>query len=307
VLTRPNLVVLGLPILMFVTTRPGPRHDRYLGGALFTLAMLPGPIAVAAINQHLYESVFSSGYGSVATIYASGHFAPNLVNYATWLLVQTPFIVLGLAAPSVLRRKGESDARRVTALALAFSAVVLLSYLWYTPFDNWTYLRFLLPAFPLMLSLAATVLVLMAPRPALRRALTVTAIVAAFSAWGAWAGRAAFQVQTDEARYLAAGRFAATLPDNAVILSNQHSGSLRYYANRITMRFEWLEPDMYMEALEYFQRLGRPVYVVLDDWERDIFRARYAPITDLSWLDRPPLLLAGRRVHFYAVPPLQNR
>jgi hypothetical protein len=211
---------------MFVTTRPGPRHDRYLGGALFTLAMLPGPIAVAAINQHLYESVFSSGYGSVATIYASGHFAPNLVNYATWLLVQTPFIVLGLAAPSVLRRKGESDARRVTALALAFSAVVLLSYLWYTPFDNWTYLRFLLPAFPLMLSLAATVLVLMAPRPALRRALTVTAIVAAFSAWGAWAGRAAFQVQTDEARYLAAGRFAATLPDNAVILSNQHSGSL---------------------------------------------------------------------------------
>ena len=81
-------------------------------------------------------------------------------------------------------------------------------------------------------------------------------------------------------------------PDNAVILSNQHSGSLRYYAGRITMRFEWLDPDMYVPALAYFERLSRPVYVVLDHWEREIFRSRYGSVADLSWLDRPPLLLA---------------
>ena len=39
---------------------------------------------------------------------------------------------------------------------------------------------------------------------------------------------------------------------SAVILSNQHSGSLRYYAGRMTMRFEWLDPDMYVPALEHF-------------------------------------------------------
>jgi hypothetical protein len=88
-----------------------------------------------------------------------------------------------------------------------------------------------------------------------------------------------------------------------VILSNQHSGSLRDYANRITMRFEWLDADMYGEAIDHVRGLGRPVYVVLDDWERDVFRQRYASAADLSWLDEPPLLLAARRVYFYALVP----
>ena len=130
----------------------------------------------------------------------------------------------------------------------------------------------------------------------------VTALAATLAIWGVWVGRPAFHVRADEARYVAAGRIGAGLPDNAVILSNQHSGSLRYYGGRITMRFEWLDPDMYVPVLEYFDRLSRPVYVVLDDWEREIFRSRYAAVSDLSWLDRPPLLLAGQRVYFYAIP-----
>jgi len=47
-------------------------------------------------------------------------------------------------------------------------------------------------------------------------------------------------------------------PDNAVILSNQHSGSLRYYAGRITMRFEWLDPDMYRSGARVFRAAERP-------------------------------------------------
>jgi len=110
-------------------------------------------------------------------------------------------------------------------------------------------------------------------------------------------------VRAEESRYVAAGRFARELPATAVILCNQHSGSLRYYANRITMRFEWLEPDVYLEALDHVRRLGHPIYVVLDDWEREMFRQRYGGVADLSWLDEPPLLLASRRVYFYALPP----
>ena len=48
---------------------------------------------------------------------------------------------------------------------------------------------------------------------------------------------------------------------------------------------------------------GRPVFAVLDESERDVFRARYAEVTDLSWLDRPPTLVAANRVYFYEVPP----
>jgi hypothetical protein len=194
-------------------------------------------------------------------------------------------------------------------LALLVVATVALSYLWYTPFDHWTFLRYLLPAFPSMLALAAAAFALLAPRAPWRRALAFAALATVLAGWGLWTGRAAFRVRAEESRYIAAGRFATELPDTAVILCNQHSGSLRYYANRITMRFEWLDPDMYTTALDHFRRLGRPVYVVLDDWERDVFRTRYAGVTDLSWLDEPPLLLAARRVYFYAVvpPPEQAR
>jgi hypothetical protein len=270
--------------------------------------MLPGPLAVAAINQYLYESAFASGYGTFSTIYAGEHLLPNFVNFTTWLLqTQTLFIFVGLAAPLVFRRRGHMDARRITDLALGVSAAVLLSYLWYTPYGDWTYLRFLLPAFPPMLALAAGVIVLMAPTAPRLRTVMLSTLLVILAIWGGWTGRSAFHLRADEARYAVAGRFAAALPDNAVILANQHSGSLRYYANRITMRFEWLEPDVYPAALNYLEQLGRPVYVVLDDWERDVFRARYAAVADLSWLDRAPLVVASQRVYFYAVPQRQNR
>jgi 4-amino-4-deoxy-L-arabinose transferase-like glycosyltransferase len=302
IITRPNLAVLALPILAFLMSRQPTWRKRWWNGCAFIAGVLPGPMAVAAINQHLYGSALSSGYGTFSTIYAGRHVAPNLVNYTTWLLQTQPFLLLGLAAPFLLRRRGDASARPIARLALAFSGAVLLSYLWYTPFDHWTYLRFLLPAFPPMLALAAAAFTLLAPRSERRRMFACAALIVVLATWGPWMGRAAFHVRAEESRYPAAGRFATALPGNAVILANQHSGSLRYYANRITMRFEWLDPDMYGAALDHLRGLGRPVYVVLDDWERDVFRARYSTSADVSWLDEPPLLLAARRVYFYAIP-----
>jgi hypothetical protein len=298
VLTRPNLLVLAVPIVAFVARRDGMKH-----AAAFTAAMLPGAFAIAAVNWYLYESPLASGYGTFGTIYAGRFFVVNLANYTKWLLqTETPYILLACAAPVVFARRGDVSARRISILCLAVSALVFLAYLWYTPFDNWTYLRFLLPALPLLLALAAAVVIALAPSDARRRTILVGTLVATVAGWGLWAGRSAFQVRNDEARYAAAGRFAASLPTNAVILANQHSGSLRYYADRVTMRFEWLEPDAYTEAVAYLVRIGRPLYVVLDDWERDVFRARYSPVADVSWLDDPPLAVAARRVYFYAVP-----
>jgi hypothetical protein len=224
-LTRPNLVVLALPILLYVIGRPGTRRERIGRGTVFALSMLPGPIAIAAVNQHLYGAPFASGYGTLSTIYA------------------------------------------------------------------------------FLLALAASAFAHIAPRAGWTRAAAFSTVVILLAGWGIWMGREAFRVRADESRYVVAGRFARELPENAVILCNQHSGSLRYYANRITMRFEWLDADMYRNAVDHIRGLGRPLFVVLDDWERDVFRQRYAGAADLSWLDEPPLLLAARRVYFYQVVP----
>lgn len=303
ILTRPNLLVLALPVVALIMLREALWRQRVVRGLAFTLGVLPGPIAVAFINNHLYGSPFSSGYGTFATIYAGRYFAANLLHYPLWLVqTQTPFILLALAAPVLLRRRGQLDAGRLALFGLAFSLVVFLLYLWYTPFDHWTYLRFLLPAYPVMLAASAAAFVLTAPQAPRRRALAFTTLAVVLATWGLWQGRGAFTVHAEESRYRAAARFASVLPVNAVILCNQHSGSLRYYANRLTMRFEWLDPDMYAPAIEYLRASGRPVYVVLDESEREVFRSRYAGVADVTWLDAPPLLLASGRVYFYQVP-----
>ena len=73
--------------------------------ALFTLATLPGPIAVAVFNNHLYGSPLASGYGTVgATIYAGRYFLTNRAVLAWLVETQTPFILLAFAAPFLLRR-----------------------------------------------------------------------------------------------------------------------------------------------------------------------------------------------------------
>ena len=126
--------------------------------------------------------------------------------------------------------------------------------------------------------------------------------------WGVWEGRQAFLTRGYEARYRAAARMAASLPENALFLSNLHSGSLRYYAHRLTLRFESLAPDLFVSALEQMRTSGRPLFVVLDEAEREAFRAQYAAVADLSWLDGPPTLIAAKRVFFYQLwPPVDDR
>ena len=45
------------------------------------------------------------------------------------------------------------------------------------------------------------------------------------------------------------------------------------------------------------------MFVVLDESEREVFRAQYASVADLSWLDEPPTLIAAKRVFFYQLWP----
>jgi len=308
ILTRPNLFPLAFLLAVLILMRTAGARPRVWRATVFTLAMLPGPIAVAVIDNHLYGSPFASGYGTVDTIYAARNLVTNLVRYPTWLVESTPFILLAFAAPFLLRRAGRVAESRLSLFALIFFAGVLALYLSYTPYDDPEFLRFLLPAFPLMLAAAAAAFGVLAPAAPRQRTTACAAVALLLAVWGVWQGREAFLTRGYEARYRAAARMAATLPENALFLSNLHSGSLRYYAHRLTLRFEWLEPDVYAAALEQLRKSGRPLFVVLDESERGAFRARYAPVADLSWLDAPPTLIAARRVFFYQIwPPADDR
>jgi asparagine N-glycosylation enzyme membrane subunit Stt3 len=304
ILTRPNLFPLALLPGVLILMRSARGRTGVSRAAVYAVAMLPGPIAVAMINNHLYGSPLASGYGPLETIYASRYVVTNLVRYPTWLIeTQTPFILLAFAAPFLLRRAGRLVASRLSVFALIFFAGVILLYLSYSPFDDPESLRFLLPAYPITLAAAAAAFGVLAPKDERRRATAFAALALVLAVWGVWHGRYALRTRDDEARYRAAARIAATLPEDALFLSNLHSGSLRYYARRLTLRFDWLEPDVYAEALEKLRESGRPLFVVLDESEREPFRARYGSVADLSWLDEPPTLIAAKRVFFYQLWP----
>ena len=79
-----------------------------------------------------------------------------------------------------------------------------------------------------------------------------------------------------ERRYVDVARFIASHTDpDAVILSVQHSGSLRLYADRLTLRYDVLDPLWLDRAVEYLQSIGRRPYFVLDGGEVDAFRQRF--------------------------------
>jgi hypothetical protein len=165
ILTRPNLVPLALLVGVLILMRAADIRIGVRRAALFIVAMLPGPIVVAVFNNHLYGSPLASGYGTVDTIYAGRYFVTNLVRYPTWLVeTQTPFIVLVFVAPFLLYRAGRRAASRLSVFAMTFSAGVFLLYVWYTPYEDREYLRFLLPAYPLMLAAAAAGFDVVAPQ-----------------------------------------------------------------------------------------------------------------------------------------------
>ena len=55
----------------------------------------------------------------------------------------------------------------------------------------------------------------------------------------------------------------------------QHSGSVAYYTDKLPFRYDIVDPTSIDEALEYLRRQGRPIFVLLDDWEIPVFAARF--------------------------------
>jgi hypothetical protein len=284
VLTRPNLVPLAVvPAILITggTVAHGARHlVRRLG--LYTICLLPGPVVVAILNTHWYGSPLQSGYGSFDYLYAVDRFWPNVRLYGQWLVETQSLFVAFALLPFVFTRSRHDTGlirhRYVRAAIVAFTVILLISYLFYLVFKEWPFLRFLLPAFPFMLVLAAGGLASLL-RPVLAGANLIVVLVGiALCAWMIQVGaaRAIFDLQRFEHRYIRVARdIRAITPDRAVFLSLQHSGSLRYYAQRLTLRYDFMPTQGLNRAVEALHARGMPPYLLLEDWEEPAFVARF--------------------------------
>lgn len=296
---RPNLAPLAAVLVVWTVLADGRR-----AAVRVALGTAVSVIGIGLFNARVYESPLTSGYGTTSDLYAFGFFAANARQFAGWLAeVETPVVVLAglfFVAPGLLPASKIPRARLLLGGSIA---VVLLSYLFYNPFDAWWYLRFLLPMWPVMMLLTAAALETIARRwlrPVYPFAVAAAVVYLAWHGVRTAVDRSAFDLGRGERRYLDVARFVAghTEPD-AVILSVQHSGSLRIYADRLTLRYDALDPLWLDRVVSYLQSIGRRPYFVLDGGEVDAFRQRFGAANRAGALDWPPMATLGGAIAVY--------
>lgn len=309
ILIRPNLVLLTIPMgLWFFLRRTAPHGGRLASAACFAAGAVPGALAVAAINSALYGSPTTSGYGSFEEQFAWSHVAGNAARYLSWFAqAQTPIALAAFAALLLPVRRiwpGLED-RRILGVTAAFTAILWLQYFAYLEFDSWSYLRFLLPSWPfLMTGLGAMIIagistLRLSP---IARAAACAAIVAALAAWtvGIASRSEVFGQRQAAAHEAPLGQLVRQhTADNSVVIAFERSGSIRYYAGRTTLRYDFLPPDWLDRAVEWLTARGVRVYAVLDPNHLEQVRTRFAGQRALAALERPVFLYEPNRTALY--------
>lgn len=301
VFIRPNLVPLAAVLVVSLSWRAIRSHGfsprALLPPLLFCVCLVPGVAFVAALNNDLYGSPFTSGYGNLGNIYSLSNVPRNALQYTQWILQSgCGYVLVGILAafifwPRIVRPPHAGPPTRVLAAGLIL--VVVASYLLWVPFkpEEWRYLRFLLSFWPVSIVLAASLLLHLMTRIRLPAAPTVLLVLAAgISAHGARRADEYGAFSLDESRYVKAGEYIANHTEHdAVVLAMQHSGTVRYYGSRLTVRYDWLDRSSLDSSVRTLTRLGRHSYILLEDWEEPEFRRRFAKDNTLGRLDWTPI------------------
>jgi hypothetical protein len=283
-LTRPPLALAALVLAFIAWAKGRPVLIRLLA------AFLPFAIGLALLHAILYGAPTASGYGNADDLFAVATLPQNVRVYGRWLLsVHTPLLLLLVAAAWI-----GSD-RRFALIASAMFAAVAIPYLVYVPsYDDWETLRFLLPGllFLLMAAALASVHLLEAwmPPPAAALTAAVLSVVACVSWYQYVDNRQVFSLWLLESRYPRVGEWMTrnSAPD-AIVLASLHSGSIRYYSGRTTIRWDRVPPTEFAPMLAAIVERRRQILLVLDgNAERDEFAQRFAP-HDLARVRIEPL------------------
>jgi len=284
IMIRPNLAPLALFVILACATasRQGSRGRTARHMLVCALCMLPGIIALGYIQNARYGSPLGSGYGSFHDLFGLSNIGPNLSRYPRWLtMAHSPLLWLWLLAPLWFRQTA-ARARAFGWIGYGFAAAVIAAYLPYVYFrpDEWSYTRFLLPALPFMLVFAAGVILSAARRwsPSLPLGAAATVIVA-IAIWSLYSASSmgVFRVWEGERKYPRVGVFVRDrLPKTALVLAAQHSGSLRYYSHRPTLRWDLLERSSLDRALTSMRNAGYDPFLVVDEGEDRAFLERFS-------------------------------
>jgi hypothetical protein len=299
ILTRPNLAPVALAPGLYLVARLAARGvDRRVALQRVIAFGIPAALAafaVALIHTRFYGSPLRTGYGEATRVFSAGHASSWL---SEWLAHPLKFdlalVLLGLIGAGVaLVRAGRPGARAIVLMLLGVVGLVLGAQAFYFFSPDWWYLRLLLPLYPPLAALGGVAIMAIAARwaPAWRTA-AVVLMIGALAVRGVWRADdwRAFDQRAIESRYEAVGRFVRErLPERSAFVAFQQSGSLRYYANRLTVRFERMPPGSLDAVVQFLRERGYRPFFVIEDPEADRFKERFRRRSDLALLDWPPL------------------
>ena len=282
-LTRPALLaaVALIPLLGWRGASPIKRM------LIASAGIAAAGAARLALQSYMFGNPFTTGYGSAEALFSWAALPENLDIYArqSWRALGWLWIVAAGAGAWAWR-----GPRTTTILAVA--AAVALPYLFYLRFDHWETLRFLLPGIvPLSILAAAGVITLARSL----RVPAITAVVIVLFA-GAFAVRSerlmressVWEIENLEARYPLVGQwFQVNTPPASVALASQHSGSLRWYGDRQTVRWDLLRPEDLITTVRELEAHGATVYAALEGTEQQGFDAKFS--TELARLSVDPV------------------
>lgn len=283
ILIRPNLAPLAAFVVAAAATREGTFELRR--SLVCAAAIGPGLLVLAGIQYVRYGSALASGYGPMRELFMTSNIVPNLERYPRWLTeTHSPAIWLWLLAPIWIART-PPQVRVFAWTTYGFGFAVFAAYLPYSYFrpEEWFYTRFLLPGLPLYLLFTALTMLALSRRFAARMAQPVAiALVLALAGYLAVLSvrAGAFGLRDGELKYPAVGTFVRErLPESAFILAMQHSGSIRYYSGRHTLRWDLLDRASLDRAIQQLRDAGHVVYAAVDSDEDVELRKRFGAVS----------------------------
>jgi len=234
-----------------------------------------------ALQGHMFGNPFTTGYGSADVLFSWAALPENIEIYArqSWRALGALWLVAVGAGAWAMRGPR-------TTVILAIAAAVALPYLFYLRFDHWETLRFLLPGLVPLSILAAAGVSASAraysgelPREPVAISIIIVLFAGVFAVRSERLMRASsvWDIQNLEARYPLVGQwFQVNTPATSVALAGQHSGSLRWYGERQTLRWDLLRPEELIPTVRELESHGATVYAALEGTEQKAFDAKFS-------------------------------
>jgi hypothetical protein len=321
--TRPNLAPLGLVVMACVAWPVAGATGGWLRGlrlrrvVLACLGLAP-VIGMVMLGQYvLYGSPLATGYGGLDQYFTRANIVQNVYDYA-WRIWIGETALLALVAGAliiwIVRRQtpvtpsGRGGVAELTAIAAATTVAILGLYLPYGIFPDWAYLRFLLPALATVFVLAGALVAASASKLPVwigGPLLVVTVGAACLANVLIASDLQAFNLHRYDSRFRTVGMYLReTLPPNAIVVTFQESGAIRYYTGAPILRWDYLPVDL-DDAIHGLRAKGLHPILVAEDWERPLLREKF-PKSRFAALDWPLRADIGETTHVWILDPLDR-